>query len=175
MKSSNVTTSGFDNTNVGNNKVTLNYLGKTTTFEVSIKSRSVKEVKITEEPEKTTYEENEKLDLTGGSIEVKYTDDTKEKIPLDSPNVVVNEKNTDEETSTIEVEYYGKKDSFEVKTSKILGFFDEYLEPDDDFDIDYSEYGEFFDAVKMKPNEVIISVLVILGLSILVYFITRKR
>ena len=48
------------------------------------------------------------------------------------------------------------------------------MDTDDNFDVNYSEYGEFYDAVKMKPNEVLVSIGIIFGLSIILYFMMRK-
>lgn len=174
MKSSNVIVSGFNNSNSGKNKITISYLNNKTSFEVNIKKRSVKKVKIKEEPTKVTYSDNEELDLSGGLVEVQYTDNTKEEISLDSPNIKVSNINTENEEDTIVVDYYGEKDSFKVKVTKILSIFDELMDTDDDFDVNYSEYGEFYDAVKMKPNEVLVSIGIIFGLSIILYFMMRK-
>lgn len=168
MKSSNVIISGFDNSKVGKNKITISYLNNKISFEVNIKKRNVKNVTVKEEPSKLSYSSNEKLDLTGGSVIVEYNDNTKEEVSLDSPNVEVDQI-VNEEDNTIVVKYDGKKTSFSVQ--KIISYFDDVFEEDDNFDIDYSECGEFYDAIKIKPNEVLVSIGI---LSIIIYFMMRK-
>ena len=172
MKSSNVKSSGFNNSKVGTNKVTVTYLGKSISFDVNIKKRNVKKVKVTKTPKKTEYNNEEKLDLEGGTVIVEYNDNTKEEISMDSPNVEVSQVNNGESEDTVVVKYDDKKTSFSIK--KILSYFDEIFEEDDDFDVDYSEYGEFYDAVKMKPKEVIMTIGIIFALSILLYFGMKK-
>ena len=177
MNSSNVKVYGFDNSKVGINKLTVEYLGKTSTFEVSIKKRDVKKVEVVEKPNHIIYSEDE-LEISGGNIQVEYTDGSKEEVTFDSPNVNISDveiSSLEEEKDKVFVNYGGIKTSIEVKITKLFSFFDEFVEEDDDFNQDYSEYGEFYEAIKMKPNEVITSIVVILGISIGLYLMIRKK
>lgn len=114
MNSNNVIVSGFNNINVGKNKVKLTYLGFSLEFEVTIVAKNVMEIRVVEPPSKNSYTEDEKLDLSGGIIEVTYDDGTKETINMSTPNIELDENNQD---GDIVINYSGKTASFSINRS----------------------------------------------------------
>ena len=170
MTSSNIKSSGFNNSKTGKNKIILDYLGKEVSFEVEIKQRKVVSVEVNKLPEKETVSENEEVDLSGGSISVKYSDNSTENIELTSPNVTIVDETDSEDKKDVVIDYLGYKDTFKLGLTKLVSGFDII---EDDMEIDYSEYGVFYDAVGMKPNEVITTIVAIFGLSILLFVVMK--
>jgi len=85
-----VKVSGFDNSKVGTNKITIEYEGKTTSFEVEIISKQITRIEVNSCPIKTNYIQNsENLDLTGGNIKVIYSDNSIDIISMTNENVKV--------------------------------------------------------------------------------------
>ena len=174
MTSANISSNGFNNKAVGKNTINISYLGKSTTFDVDIKVRQIISAVIVQEPEVTTITDEEEMDYSGGSVEVTYSDKTKEEVPFDSPNVkiydsgdVVVSEDEVEEDRTMIVEYKGIKNKFDYKIQKLSRLYgtDEIY----DDEIDYAVYGDFYDAVKMKPSEVIMSIVKRSSYSLLTY------
>ena len=63
---------------------------------------------------------NDKFDLDGGVLEIKYTDKTTEKVDLNLPNIKVVETKDDVKSDTtkeVVVDYGGKQSSFSVTVS----------------------------------------------------------
>ncbi len=166
MTSPNVVVSDFDNTNEGINTVSIDYFGKETTIDVNIKDRTIESVKIVQEPTKTTYIENEALDLDGGKIEVKYSDDTTEIISLYSPNVKIVKKANNSDTgsgnASIEIDYYGKKDAFNVQVQDVDKFIADYV-----VDKDKDEPSDIKDN-NLRNIIIIISGLLLIAIVIIV-------
>ena len=166
MTSPNVVVSDFDNTNEGINTVSIDYFGKETTIDVNIKDRAIESVKIVQEPTKTTYIENETLDLDGGKIEVKYSDDTTEIISLYSPNVKIVKKANNSDTgsgnASIEIDYYGKKDTFNVQVQDVDKFIADYV-----VDKDKDEPSDIKDN-NLRNIIIIISGLLLIAIVIIV-------
>ena len=91
MDSSDVTVSGFDNSNVGKNTLTVNYKGKSTNFDVNIVERPkavINDAWILRKPDKLKYKKGEELDLTGGKITVNYSDGTNKIVSMDNEELV---------------------------------------------------------------------------------------
>ena len=75
--------SGFDNTKVGKQTVTVTYEGFKTTFEVTVTAKTLLSVALTATPEKLTYlEAKDTLDVTGGKLTLYYNNDTTEEVAL---------------------------------------------------------------------------------------------
>lgn len=75
--------SGFDNTKVGKQTVTVTYEGFKTTFEVTVTAKTLLSVALTATPEKLTYlEAKDTLDVTGGKLTLYYDNDTTEEVAL---------------------------------------------------------------------------------------------
>ena len=115
-----VKVSGFNNKKNGSNTISLTYLGKTITFNVSIVSKSIESIEMDKLPNKTKYIQNkEQLDITTGSMKVSYNNKTKETIKLSSPNVTVSGfNNSTLGTQKITVTYLKKETSFNVEIIK---------------------------------------------------------
>lgn len=116
MTNENVKVTEFDNSKVGKNTLTVNYLGKITTFDVNIVSKKISEIEIETLPTKTEYIQNfENIDLAGGSIKIKYNDNTTSTLALINENVVVTGfDNTNIGKNTLTVEYLGHQTTFDV-------------------------------------------------------------
>ena len=98
MNSSDVIVSGFNNKVLGKNTITVEYEKKTAQFDIEIKAeeqkpsveKTITAISIKTKPAKTEYIQNkEQLDLTGGSIEVTYSDGSKTEISMNSSDVIV--------------------------------------------------------------------------------------
>lgn len=70
--------------------VTISYLGKTATQDITVVEKAITGISINKKPNKLTYIQNkENLDLSGGSITVAYNDETTENIDMTSEQVTV--------------------------------------------------------------------------------------
>lgn len=68
--------SGYDNTSVGTQTITVTYGGKTASFQVTVKEKSLESIAITTAPSKTTVLEGKELDVTDGVITASYDNGT---------------------------------------------------------------------------------------------------
>lgn len=97
--------------------VTINYLGKTTTQDITVVEKAITGIAISKKPTKLTYIQNkESLDLSGGSIIVSYNDETTESIDMKSEQVTVtgfDNKNVGKITVTLT--YQSKTTTLEVE------------------------------------------------------------
>ena len=82
----------------GQSSVTIEYNGKTVSQTINVKAKEQKPsvektitaISIKTKPAKTEYIQNkEQLDLTGGSIELTYSDGSKTEISMNSSDVIV--------------------------------------------------------------------------------------
>ena len=112
-----ITTSGFDNTRLGTNEVTVKYKGKETSFNVEIVSKQATKIEMESNPTKTSYIQNyETLDLTGGSIKVTYSDDSEDIIPLSNGGITISGfDNTNVGNNKITVKYNNLETNFNVE------------------------------------------------------------
>ena len=75
--------SGFDNSKLGNQTLTVTYGGKTTTYTIQVNAKQIIKIEMETVPVKITYIQNyEKLDVTGGKIKATYNDTSTEMIQL---------------------------------------------------------------------------------------------
>ena len=106
--------SGFDNTKVGPQTLTVSYGGKTATFDVEITAKEVIAAHLSQLPDKTSYlEGKDELDLTGGKILLKYNNGTMEEINL-TEEMVSGFDNTKVGPQTIDIIYEALGDSFQI-------------------------------------------------------------
>lgn len=78
------------NLSVGQQIVTIEYEGQTATQSITVAEKSIIGITIKKMPIKKEYTQyREKLDLTGGIIEISYNDDTKEEMQMTSEDIVV--------------------------------------------------------------------------------------
>ena len=78
------------NLSVGQEIVTIEYEGQTATQVITVVEKAIIGISIKEMPTKKEYTQyREKLDLTGGTVEILYNDDTKEDMQMTSEEIVV--------------------------------------------------------------------------------------
>lgn len=104
--------SGFDNTQIGNQTLTVNIQGKTATFDIFVKAKSINAIEITEAPEKITYYvDTDTIEITGGTLRVYYDNNTTQTKALSSDNINYSFDIKPQE-QRITVEYEGVTTSF---------------------------------------------------------------
>ena len=125
MNSSDVIVSGFNNKVLGKNTITVEYEKKTAQFDIEIKAeeqkpsveKTITAISIKTKPAKTEYIQNkEQLDLTGGSIEVTYSDGSKTEISMLSNDVTISGfDNKALGKNTITITYKEKTAQFDIE------------------------------------------------------------
>ena len=107
--------SGFDNTKIGKQLLTITYEGKTTEYEINIVEKDIVEIKMKTLPKKKEYIQNyEKIDLNGGTIEVIYNDKTNEEVKI-LEKMIKGFDNSKLGTQTIIVKYGEYETEFDIK------------------------------------------------------------
>lgn len=108
--------SGFDNTKVGTQTLTITINGKTTTFDVEIIEKTVVAVSVATKPTKTEYlEGKDNLDLSGGQLRVTYDNGKSKLVSFTDENVTVTGFNKNKPgTQTLTVYYEGFTAKFDV-------------------------------------------------------------
>lgn len=97
---------GFDNTQIGPQTLTVTYKGKITTFEVEIIAKSLIAVEVAQLPNKTVYVQGQEADLTGGKLLLIYNNDETEVISM-TPEMIDFFDNTMPGEMTITLSYEG--------------------------------------------------------------------
>ncbi len=117
LTNSNVSTTGFDNSTLGTNTITVTYSGKTTTFNVQIVAKQINSISMKNNPIKNSYIKNsETLDVSGGSILVTYNDNSTDEVSLTNSEIQLSGfDNTSVGTNTVTVTYKGKTTTFSVQ------------------------------------------------------------
>ena len=109
---------GFDNTTLGIQTLTVTYEGKIATYKITVLSKALSKIEIAKLPDKTTYIQNyEELDVTGGKVRLIYNDETTEEIDLTNDNVTGFD-NTNLGKKTLTVTYEGKTTTFSITIVK---------------------------------------------------------
>ena len=82
---------GFDNTTLGDQTITITYGGKTVTFEIEVVNRRPIDIQITSMPVQFYYIVNsgEEMDLENGNFHVTFNDGTEEDVPFTDDRVTV--------------------------------------------------------------------------------------
>lgn len=107
--------SGFDNSKIGKQTLTITYSGKTTSYDVEIVAKSLSRIEVSTLPDKTKYFQNkENLDVSGGKISLHYNDDTSEIIDM-TEDMVSGFDNTKTGSQTLTVTYNGKTATFKIE------------------------------------------------------------
>ena len=107
------TISGFDNTKVGKQTLTVTYEGKTCTFDVTVVAKSLASISLKTTPTKLSYlEGKDTLNVTGGMVTLHYNNDTTEDIDLTAA-MVSGFDNTKVGKQTLTVTYEGKTCTFD--------------------------------------------------------------
>ena len=116
-----------DNLYYGQSSVTISYTENEITKEVkqnitvkqAEQQKEIKSIEMVSLPDKTTYKQNEELNLDGGKIKVIYTDDTSVELNLNSSSLTIT--GFDNQTlgkQTITVEYQGFTTTFEIEVEE---------------------------------------------------------
>ena len=109
---------GFNNSKIGKNTLTVKYNGKTVTFTVNIVTKTLNKITIGTLP-KTSYYKGESLSLVNGSIKAYYNDNSIQTIPLS--NCSVSGFNGNKLGSqTLTVKYGDKTTNFTIKVNEDL-------------------------------------------------------
>lgn len=105
--------SGFDSNVCSRQSIAVNYLEKTTWFDIVVNPPEIKQISISSLPTKTTYYKGDELNLDGGKItiilkdgNIEYANISDAEISGYSPNKVGRQE--------ITVSYYGEKTTFDV-------------------------------------------------------------
>lgn len=108
--------SGFDNTKVGTQTLTITINGKTATFDVEIIEKTVVAVSVATKPTKTEYlEGKDNLDLSGGQLRVTYDNGKSKLVSFTDENVTVTGFNKNKPgTQTLTVYLEGFTAKFDV-------------------------------------------------------------
>lgn len=101
----------------GQTYVTIKYGEKTTTQAIIVEEKAITTITINKKPSKTQYIQNkEELNLTGGTINVNYNDDSSEEISLSSEQIeVTGFDNTEIGKNTITITYQTKTTTFDIE------------------------------------------------------------
>lgn len=78
-----VTINGYDKTKIGTRLVTLGYMGKSASIQVTVAPKAVSEIRITKLPTAKYCEGQNSIDLTGGQIVRRYNDGTEDLTAID--------------------------------------------------------------------------------------------
>ncbi len=120
MSNSQIEISGFNNSVLGSQIITVRYGGKVTEFNVEIIGKSVQSIEVLKEPTQLQYIQNyEELNLDGGKISVKYNDETLQEVDMSNSQIEVSGfNNLVLGTQTIIVHYGEKTTKFNVEIIK---------------------------------------------------------
>ena len=107
--------SGFNNTEVGKQTLTVTYKDKSTTFDVEVVAKSLESIEVSTLPTKLEYlESKDTLDVTGGKLTLTYNNGTTEVIDL-TADMVTGFDNTQIGSQILTVTYKGKTATFKVE------------------------------------------------------------
>lgn len=106
---------GYNKGEIGRQTITIEYYGKTTTFDVSVKEKTAVSLTISQLP-KTNYQQGMDLSLDGGTVVVTFDDYSTETLALSSSSVTGYNKNIIGE-QTLTVEFWGLTTEFKVTVS----------------------------------------------------------
>ena len=117
MTDSSIKASGFDNSKKGTKTITIEYNGYKEQFKIEVISKKISKIEVTTKPNKIEYLQNvEKLDLTGGTLTIFYSDNTTSVLKLNDPKIKTKGfDNSEIGLNSITVEYGNYKTTFEVK------------------------------------------------------------
>lgn len=111
-----VTVTGFDNTKLGVQELTIHYNGVEKTFNVTVKAPTLLNISLINEPTKKEYIQNkDSLDANGGKIQLVY-DDTASNTTIDVTNdMITGFDNTKTGNQTLTINYLGKTVTYDIK------------------------------------------------------------
>lgn len=107
--------SGFDNTVIGTQKLTVNYKGKVIDYEINIVTKKIIGMNIYQNPTKMVYIQNyDVLDMTGGKLYLQYNDNTNAVIDITN-EMVKGFDNTKVGKNELNIEYDGLNVKLEIE------------------------------------------------------------
>ena len=110
--------SGFDNSTLGTNTITVTCGGQTTTFDVEIVPTEIVGISVQSRPSKTDYEQGSGvLDITGATLLINYNMGVSKTIPI-TAEMVSGFDNTTLGAKVLTVTYNGFTTTFEVNITK---------------------------------------------------------
>jgi len=97
-------------------KVIIKYNGKTVEQLITVDDKRITEISINKRPDKLQYIQNkEELDISGGSIKVKYNDNSSEILDMNSEQIKITGFNNEEiGSNTITITYINNTTTFDV-------------------------------------------------------------
>ena len=120
MNNSSVKISGYDASKLGEQKISVTYKGKSTSFKVTVNKTTISSISVKTNPTKTNYFVGEKLDLTGGVIKVTYSDNSTKTYSMKNSGVKVTGFDSSKSgASTLTVTYGGKTTTFTVQIDAV--------------------------------------------------------
>ena len=160
--------SGFDNTVLGPQTLTVTYEGKTATFEVTI-AETLPElelvgIQVSKLPVKLSYEIGEtEMNLTGGQLTLRFSDDSRRTIPLTIEMINLEDFDTTREGQRrIGVTYGGMSTSFTItvhEPMEVVGIRISqlpskltYLEASEELDVSDGIIGVTYDGNDTEEN-----------------------
>ena len=125
MDSSDVNVIGFNNANIGRNRLTVSYKGKSTFFDINIVEKpkaTINDAWILRKPDKLKYKKGEELNLSGGKITVNYSDGTNKIVTMDNSELVqysnFNSNSLGVQNVALKLKDFNKLLNFEVEVIK---------------------------------------------------------
>ena len=107
---------GFDSATAGTKTITIEYEGKTTTFNVTVKAVELVSIEIATNPSKVEYDVNDVFDATGLTLTATYNNGTTATIT--EGYVLGDVDMTTAGTKTVTVTYEGKTVSFDITVNE---------------------------------------------------------
>jgi hypothetical protein len=105
---------GFDNTKVGKQTLTVTYNGKITTYEVEVIAKSLSSITVTTNPNKLVYSEGDEFDPTGMVVTAYYNNGTSKVIQT---GLTISCDLSTPGSKTVTIQYEGKSTSINVQVN----------------------------------------------------------
>ena len=150
---SDATVSGFDNSVVGKQSITVSYLGHTTELEVEIIQKSLERIEVTTLPNKTTYYMGEALSTEGLGVTAYYNDNTCETVTDYSINGATSMLGTNK----ITVAWHDKLCTFDITVICVPGDIDgdqAVTQDDAVYLLLHTMFGETFYPLNNAPADI---------------------
>jgi uncharacterized repeat protein (TIGR02543 family) len=112
--------SGYDPNTAGEQTLTINYSGQSTTFKVTVVELS--SIAVTTPPSKIRYAIGEPLVTTGLVVTASYSDSTTENVTSKLDNIIGFNSSAATASQTVTVNYGGKTSSFTIKVYATVTF-----------------------------------------------------
>lgn len=108
---------GFDNSKVGTNTITIKYGNKTVTYKVNIESPSLSSISVSKGFKKDYVVKSEELDVSNGVLKLVYNDKSTETVDIKS-SMVSGFDNSKTGEQTLTITYKGKTTTYTINIIK---------------------------------------------------------